>query len=241
MKTQQVFVEDVDVGERARQLNPERIEKLADSMKRIGLQYPISVWSPDSSTMQLVAGRHRLEAAKHLGWQFIDAVLVEMSETQRQIWERVENLQRVGLTKNERDEHLRALEKLWPKLEEEERAAEVQSPQTAVFESKREDGRGHRPKGIASKIAEATGLSDDTVRRALADKEDRERRSREAAERHREAKEVADRARIEACDMLLDKLSLRDWERLIDLIEAAGGSLRASDLRKWQAPSGQAA
>ncbi|WP_380790974.1 hypothetical protein [Sphingobium xenophagum] len=48
-----------------------------------------------------------------------------------------------------------------------EASREVQSTQNAAIESKREDGRGHRPQGIPRQIAEETGLSVDTVRRAL--------------------------------------------------------------------------
>lgn len=240
-------IDAIHIGERMRPVADDfRVAALASSIKDIGLQTPISVRFVDSVTIDgeevshvpvLIAGRNRLEAARQLGWERIDCFILTADDIEARLWEIAENLHRVGLTKEERDVHIRRYAELLTERE----AANLQSPQSAAIESKREDGRGHRPKSIARKIAEETGLSDDTIRRALADKEDRERRAREAADRHGEAKETAERAKIEACDLLLDRLSLRDWTRLIELVEAAGGSLRAADLRKWQAPSSEAA
>ena len=49
----------------------------------------------------------------------------------------------------QRDEHIRRYAELL------EAARDVQSTQNAAIESKREDGRGHRPQGIPRQIAEA--------------------------------------------------------------------------------------
>ena len=80
------------------------------------------------------------------------------------------------------------------------------------------------------------------MRRALnpeaqADKDRREALKREAAEREREAKEAREHAKSAVCDFLLDALKPKQWDRLIALLEEAGGTLRSSDLREWQAPS----
>lgn len=95
-----------------------------------------------------------------LGWAHIDCLEVDDNAVEAEMWEIAENLHRLDLTKEQRDEHIRRYANL---LE----ARKVQSPQIAVIESKRADGRGHRPKSTAREIADATGLSDDTVRRAL--------------------------------------------------------------------------
>lgn len=73
----------------------------------------------------------------------------------------VTDLHRCDLTKDQRDQHIRRYAELL------EKRHDVQSTQNAAIESKREDGRGHRPKGVAREVAEQTGLSVDTVRRAL--------------------------------------------------------------------------
>ena len=50
----------VIVAKRLRAKDPAKVKALAESMAEIGLQQPISVWSPDSTTCNLVAGYHRL-------------------------------------------------------------------------------------------------------------------------------------------------------------------------------------
>ncbi len=42
-----LIVENIVIGERHRALNADKIESLANSMKAIGLQHPISVWVDD--------------------------------------------------------------------------------------------------------------------------------------------------------------------------------------------------
>ena len=46
-------------------------------------------------------------------------------------------------------------------------ARRVQGGQSVQLESKREDGRGHQRKSVATEVAEETGLSARTVRRIL--------------------------------------------------------------------------
>lgn len=159
-----------------------------------------------------------------MGWERIDCFVLSADDIEAQLWEIAENLHRVGLTKEERDEHIRRYAELLT-----EREAAVQSRQTVVIESKREDGRGHRPEGVAKQIADETGLSQRTIQRALAPDPNkavnREMMKREAAEREREAKEARERAKIAVCDFLLDKLAMKDWDRLIGLLDAAGPAL----------------
>lgn len=162
MEIARVYTDSVAVGDRHRALDPDKIKGLADSLATIGLQQPITVWVDDGDIPHLIAGLHRLEAARALGWEEIDASVVRMSEVEREMWEIAENLHRIDLTKDERDRHIRRYVEL---LEERETA--LQSKQNASIESKRSDGRGHRPKGVARKVAEQTGISVDTVRRAI--------------------------------------------------------------------------
>lgn len=159
----------IETGDRHRPLDDAACERLVSSMKDLGLRQPISIRVVDMMVIDgkevegvpvLVAGRHRLEAAKRLGWSHIDCIEVDDDAIKAELWEIAENLHRLDLTKEQRAEHIRRYAEL---LE----AQKLQQPQTAVLESKRADGRGHQPKGIARQIADATGLSDDTVRRAL--------------------------------------------------------------------------
>lgn len=85
-------------------------------------------------------GAHRLAAAKSLGWSHIDCIEVEDDAITAELWELAENLHRHDLTKERLDEHIRRYAAL---LE----SQKLQSPQSAVIESQRQDGCDHRPQG----------------------------------------------------------------------------------------------
>jgi ParB family chromosome partitioning protein len=100
---ERLFVEDIDVGNRLRPIDEAAVVALAESMQRLGQLSPISVYCPDDSTLLLVTGLHRLEAAKRLGWDEIDALFVTGNEIDRELQEIAENLHRSELTVLERD------------------------------------------------------------------------------------------------------------------------------------------
>ena len=159
MKYGAVFVEAVQVEQRLRSLSSIKVELLTESMGEIGLQQPISIWSPDLDTAVLVAGLHRLEAAKKLGWDEIDCVYVDMDETTREMWEIAENLHRVDLTKEERDKHIRRYAQL---LEIKQEKAKLAHSEPVYSEH---GGRGKT--GKASVISQQTGVPKSTVNRVL--------------------------------------------------------------------------
>ena len=161
MELGKVFVDSVIVGERHRTLDPEKVSALAESIKTLGLQQPISVYVDGNDAAYLVAGLHRLEAAKELGLEEIDASFVRMSPRRREMWEIAENLFRVDLSKDQRDEHIRRYAELL-KAEADEEILVQNEP--VLPDAKRSPGQ---PKGIARKIADETGLSKSTVQRAL--------------------------------------------------------------------------
>ncbi len=106
MELLRLDIEDIEVGEGRRAADPKTVAKLADSMREIDLQTPISIWIDDDQLVHLVAGRHRLEAAKLLGWDRIDCFVVKLDARQRRMWELSENLHRAELTALQRDEHI---------------------------------------------------------------------------------------------------------------------------------------
>lgn len=84
---------------RMRDVDPKQVEALAESIKEVGLLNPITVYkcqiirnglSVDG--FGLVAGAHRLEACKRLGWSEVPAVVVELDDLDRIIAECDENL-----------------------------------------------------------------------------------------------------------------------------------------------------
>ena len=169
MQSQSICVDDIEIGERHRALSEDAVQRLARSIADIGLKSPISIRIADDIMIDgkpcdgvpiLVAGAHRLAAAKSLGWSQIDCIEVEDDAISAELWEIAENLHRCDLTKDQRDEHIRRYAELI------EARSAIQVTQNAAPEI------GYRKpppqtKGTARVIAEETGLSVDTVRRAL--------------------------------------------------------------------------
>lgn len=106
MRTEPILVENIIVGRRHRSISDDAVARLAESMKTIGLMTPITVHSPSDDSVWLVAGHHRLAAAKLLGWEEIDAFVVDASEIDLEMREIAENLHRSELTALERDEQI---------------------------------------------------------------------------------------------------------------------------------------
>lgn len=96
----------------ARQRERQDIERLAASMNELGLLNPITairttmmLHGCKTEAYRLVAGSHRLEAAKMLGWAEIDAMLLDVDvedTTRHRLIEISENLHRAELSALER-------------------------------------------------------------------------------------------------------------------------------------------
>jgi ParB-like chromosome segregation protein Spo0J len=174
METERILVEDIHVGTRKRQAKPEAVAALADSMRRVGQLTPIEVRIVDQMEVDgepvtcvpvLVAGLHRLEALKSIGEEYAECRLITDDAMLARMIEISENLHRADLTMLERSEQ----EAEWIELRDQwdARGEEVQSAQVAQIESKRADGKGHRPEGGLSAAARELGLDRDAARRSI--------------------------------------------------------------------------
>ncbi|KQM58773.1 MULTISPECIES: ParB/RepB/Spo0J family partition protein [unclassified Sphingomonas] len=172
MRQHSIHVDDIQIGERHRALSDDAVTRLVASMRELGLMQPISVRLVDEMEVDgallagapvLVAGRHRLAAARALGWSHIDCIEIDDDAIKAEMWEIAENLHRLDLTKDQRDQHIRRYAALIEAL----RA-------TAIIQPRQNDapeiGYGKPPpqvRGVASQVADDTGLSVRTVQRAL--------------------------------------------------------------------------
>jgi N6-adenosine-specific RNA methylase IME4 len=98
----QKIAEITVASDRARPVNTEAVTRLAASMAEVGQLQPIII---DDKSI-LIAGAHRMAAAKLLGWTEIDAVIRLSQAVPRRIIEIDENLIRYELTALEKAEHL---------------------------------------------------------------------------------------------------------------------------------------
>ena len=96
------------------------VEALAESIARLGLLNPITV-VPTGDCYRLVAGLHRLEACRRLGWTTIPATVATMGELAAELAQIDENLVRNDLTVLERAEHLARRKAIYEKLHPETR------------------------------------------------------------------------------------------------------------------------
>lgn len=172
MRTQRVEVAEIHVGARQRdRLNEDTVSKIAASIKEIGLQNPISICFRDGIEIDgelhdgigcLVAGAHRRAALISLGkgYEYIDAIVFDDPIAARK-WEISENLHREDLTVEERSEHINE----WVKLTLGQRE-ELQSAQLEPIESKRKDGKGHRPESGINVAARELGITRAEAQRA---------------------------------------------------------------------------
>ena len=104
-----VKIEDIKVKKRVRR-DLGDLTALKESMHRYGLMNPITL----NSNYELVAGERRLEAAKSLGWERINANVLDSNvDNIRQLeMELEENNQRKEFTDEELMEGYKRLEKL---------------------------------------------------------------------------------------------------------------------------------
>jgi ParB family chromosome partitioning protein len=97
-RVQAVVVESIDPNpyQPRRDFPVESLSDLVGSLRTHGLLQPIVV-RRDGEGYQLVAGERRWRAARELGWEHIDAVVVDADDQKMLEWSIIENLQREGL------------------------------------------------------------------------------------------------------------------------------------------------
>lgn len=154
-----------------RPLITEAVDKLAASIREVGLIQPISVrcvpvmdGGVAVDGYQIVSGHHRVAAARALGWTEIDAIIVDAGEhLQAELIEIDENLCRAELTASQRAQAIRRRKQIWEALHPAGiQVAKVGSP---------EIGYGKPPAqehGFATSTASVSGESKTAINRHLA-------------------------------------------------------------------------
>ena len=89
-----IEINAITVGTDRREALPEDVQKMAESMAKIGLLSPITV----DKHHALIAGLHRLEAAKLLGWEEIECIVSDLDGLQAELAEIDENFVRKNLS-----------------------------------------------------------------------------------------------------------------------------------------------
>ena len=108
----QVPVAAVSVEERMRQVDEVKVLELMQSYEEVGVINPISV----DEELVLIAGAHRLEAAKNLGWETIEAKVFNEDDLTKKLIEISENLFRNELCYVGAAEHIQERERILQSL-----------------------------------------------------------------------------------------------------------------------------
>lgn len=92
-----IALDQIDATNRLRPVDPAHVEAIAASIAQIGLQAPV-ILRPEGNRYRLVAGAHRIEACRALGWDTIDAVIDNVDDDEARLIEIDENLMRRELS-----------------------------------------------------------------------------------------------------------------------------------------------
>lgn len=159
MERRWIQIENIYIGSRHREPDMAKVREIAKSISEVGLMNPPAVMLRDGividgevgdNTPVLIYGRHRLLALQVLGETSVECIVHDVDDLHAELMEIDENLARSELSPAQEAAHIARRREIW---------VELQSGKDFPVESKREDGRGHRPKEFAAELAEITGNS----------------------------------------------------------------------------------
>ena len=192
MRHQRVDLLKLVASDQPRPLITEAVDKLASSIRDIGLIQPITVRQRSIMSgglaeqgFQVVAGHHRVAACRALGWAEIDAIVIEAGEhLQAELIEIDENLCRSELTNSQRAKAVKRRKEIWEALHPVRQRFDsvfdalgtVEGPMTDAEEREQVEPvippvakHGHaQEKSFAAATADASGMTKQAINRHLA-------------------------------------------------------------------------
>lgn len=155
----------IKVNEGRRKADPEAVQELANSISKVGLLNPITI----DQERTLIAGLHRLEAAKLLGWSSIECGVSSLEGLMAQLAEIDENIVRKGFPDDEYDEMLLRRKEIYETLHPEtkhggDRKSEkikvqnLQLDPAKSFIQDTADKTGMAPRTVAARLQTAKNL-----------------------------------------------------------------------------------
>ena len=153
-----IKISNIKINPGRREAEPKAVEELARSITAVGLMNPVTL----DQNNTLVAGLHRLEAAKLLGWTEIECTTIGMDSVQAELAEIDENIVRTKLNRQDLCEQLLRRKEIYETLHPETRHG-MRNGQTA----KNANLATLETKSFAEDTAEKTGMSKRAVSRLL--------------------------------------------------------------------------
>ena len=150
----QIKISEIKINPGRRDTQQRNVEELARSIAAVGLMNPITVTQDNT----LIAGLHRLEAVKLLGWTEIECTISDADGLQAELAEIDENFVRAGLSHRELGDLLLRRKELYEAIHPETRQG-MRNGQTA----KNENFSLLDTKSFSQDTAEKLGVSKRTV------------------------------------------------------------------------------
>jgi ParB-like chromosome segregation protein Spo0J len=167
-------IDEIDLTHTIRPYNAAIVAELAQSVRAIGLQTPLTCIVRDGQHV-LVAGRNRLEALRVIGCEQAPVRVVDFDDADAELWRLSENLHRAELTKLEYDRQVIRYAELLKAKRAGETVAPIQPPPKEIPAegvSRQIDAKppyqnvGGRPEGGHRQAARELNIPEATVRRA---------------------------------------------------------------------------
>mgnify|MGYP002510371864 CR=1 FL=1 len=177
-----IKISNIKINPGRREAEPKAVEELARSITAVGLMNPVTL----DQNNTLVAGLHRLEAAKLLGWTEIECTTIGMDSVQAKLAEIDENIVRTKLNRQELCEQLLRRKEIYETLHPETRHG-MRNGQTA----KNANLATLETKSFAEDTAEKTGMSKRAVSRLLQIANNLTRDARRIVEAHSMTQDTA--------------------------------------------------
>ena len=154
----QIKISEIKINPGRRDTQQRNVEELARSIAAVGLMNPITVTQDNT----LIAGLHRLEAVKLLGWTEIECTVSDADGLQAELAEIDENFVRAGLSHRELGDLLLRRKELYEAIHPETRQGQ-RNGQTA----KNDNLTVLAAKPFSEDTADKLGISKRTVERLV--------------------------------------------------------------------------
>ncbi len=168
-------IDMIEVENRLRSVDEAAVDHIAESMAARGQIYPIQIRTIEPGRFRLIAGAHRIAAARKLGWTHIEAFLVDdLEEEEISLLEIDENLCRAELNPIDKAHFFATRKEIYQRLYPETRHGgdrksleyrdNINGPQWPLDPNSR-DLPKNRPLSFAEDTAASTPWSPRTIKR----------------------------------------------------------------------------
>ena len=117
-----IKIEEIKIGQGRRKYLQDGVDKLTESIREIGLMNPITV----TKDHVLIAGLHRLVAARQLGWEEIECTVLDTDELHAELAEIDENYVRTEISPLKSSQILLRRKEIYETLHPETKAGAAQ-------------------------------------------------------------------------------------------------------------------